>query len=673
MKDVLALAVEHPDGPLLLTDILDLSERVAFYKDYEVPSPEDVVQGQLLKWRPKTGEIVLRYEGKNGKPLPKSASFGDFVLDGDLLFHPVLFQGSYSIELSGKSLEAPNMVFAEWRWDRATGTANGAGYAFRFDERSFAFRVKDGELETMDDSTATLRFGRRFFMKVQVSSKAIQASMTAKRLFKVKREEGPYGQFALSTPLAAETVEIRGEVDPAWIEGLIDARIQADYGKFCRSYNAMKRLPASLAKRVGGETKRLRDYWYHLPNPDADENQAALAELAKLQEGEGSEGERIEAALAYLKKVRTKALSEAAGPYVEALLHLAKGKRLEAIEQLLVTEAKAPSFFEARWLRLNLEYGDLEKAEAESQVRAIAAAHPEHADPWELLAQLRMSAAGVAGAREMVREALSGGFPASGLARVTRTISRAEHGPAFREPAKVNTKNFTVVSDLGERTANRVGRLLEDVYKRYNTRIRRVSGDEEERMQVCYFSGQAGYSAYCDDLLGDPAESTLGLYSPTLKQLLVWSNPDPVMTDRTIRHEGFHQYFDRLVGDSPIWLNEGLAESVEQARFERGRWTTDHVNEDHLAVLRRYRWTPCEDFVRMAPQAFRTKVGLHYAQAWALVHFLENGGRPSRGIMKSLLDELEGGATNGAAVEAAFAKVDWEEFEKALRSHVDKL
>jgi hypothetical protein len=40
---------------------------------------------------------------------------------------------------------------------------------------------------------------------------------------------------------------------------------------------------------------------------------------------------------------------------------------------------------------------------------------------------------------------------------------------------------------------------------------------------------------------------------------------------RTVRHEGFHQYLDRMLPETPVWLNEGTAEYFETAVLAGGR------------------------------------------------------------------------------------------------------
>ena len=50
-----------------------------------------------------------------------------------------------------------------------------------------------------------------------------------------------------------------------------------------------------------------------------------------------------------------------------------------------------------------------------------------------------------------------------------------------------------------------------------------------------------------------------------VKQLLIWNVPERESMLSTIRHEGFHQSLDRISGEAPDWLHEGMAESIEEA------------------------------------------------------------------------------------------------------------
>jgi len=104
-----------------------------------------------------------------------------------------------------------------------------------------------------------------------------------------------------------------------------------------------------------------------------------------------------------------------------------------------------------------------------------------------------------------------------------------------------------------------------------------------------------------------------------------------------------------------VWLEEGIACFMEGVRggvngapptfipwrnFERYGELRDVVSRDRLV--------PLEDFIQGTPQDYlrdgrRTLLG-YYAQAWALVHFLNEGegGRYRKGLERLLTDGIEG-------------------------------
>ena len=91
---------------------------------------------------------------------------------------------------------------------------------------------------------------------------------------------------------------------------------------------------------------------------------------------------------------------------------------------------------------------------------------------------------------------------------------------------------------------------------------------------------------YCANALGSVHPHTKGLYSPSLKQLLVRNLSDQQDMLETVRHEGFHQYLDRFLDNPPVWFNEGMAEYYELGE-ERGRTLRlGQVDMNHVATLR---------------------------------------------------------------------------------------
>src|SRR5688572_16035759 len=151
----------------------------------------------------------------------------------------------------------------------------------------------------------------------------------------------------------------------------------------------------------------------------------------------------------------------------------------------------------------------------------------------------------------------------------------------------------------------------------------------QPRFRVFLFSGESGYQDYVKAIVGEAAPHTAGLYSPVLKQLLIWNVPRREDMVRTIRHEGFHQFLDRIMENPPTWLNEGMAEFWETAKHEQGKLVGGQTRREHVATLVRGRSAlpKLKDFVYGSAGDFYEFAQLRYAQGWALVHFLRKGPR----------------------------------------------
>jgi hypothetical protein len=96
------------------------------------------------------------------------------------------------------------------------------------------------------------------------------------------------------------------------------------------------------------------------------------------------------------------------------------------------------------------------------------------------------------------------------------------------------------------------------------------------------------------------------------------------------------------------------------------------VRKDHLATLARSRAAlpKLQDFVHGASADFYANAQQRYAQAWALVHFLRKGPPAYTARFTKLWAELRTAKSTRAAVDAAFAGIDWAKAEADLQAHL---
>jgi hypothetical protein len=163
-----------------------------------------------------------------------------------------------------------------------------------------------------------------------------------------------------------------------------------------------------------------------------------------------------------------------------------------------------------------------------------------------------------------------------------------------------------------------------------------------------------------------------GLYTPDLKVLLIWNLPqrDEIMT--TVRHEGFHQYLDRIMANPPLWFNEGLAEYFEVARVVGGRWKFGAPRADHLRTLEEGTRS-LEKWLFIDEREFMEKAGFNYAQSWAFMQFLRHSTRENEELFERFWQAFKTTPNTKAAIRHALGDRPLWELDREFAEHVGKL
>jgi hypothetical protein len=104
-----------------------------------------------------------------------------------------------------------------------------------------------------------------------------------------------------------------------------------------------------------------------------------------------------------------------------------------------------------------------------------------------------------------------------------------------------------------------------------------------------------------------------------------------------LRHEVAHGYLHAALPDIPLWLDEGLAEYFEVPRGEAG------LNRPHVDLLvaqaKAAAWQPdLRRLERLTSAADMTQTD--YAESWAWVHMMLEGGGPPRELLLRYLKSL---------------------------------
>jgi hypothetical protein len=699
---LLAALEKHKEQPWVLyhmTEIEDALERCAFLAATPRTNPKDLISGDLLSYSASSGQIDLRYvepksahdaKGKPGtKPVtgephatqkPKKGLFGDFIEVDGAYIHPLSFDGPFTVIVRGSAYPALNegthqpsiVVCAEWNQLYLV--------AFGLPERHVGnqieylpaklIRVKDNETETLEESTCMAKPGAPYELKVVVQSTNVTVYVNDQKLFSADKPSSLFGRFAFRGCPAVSEVLMTGKIQPAWIQGVVDTDAQVKRTAFDRTYHAVDELPAWLQQRLkAGES----DAAGAPTGSFFDHDAVASPHYKKIEEllAKGKEQDVLD----YLHGIQAGETTEGVRHWLELVAYVGLGRPTDALETCRKILATSSRDIVARLSEATLVSQLQCPHQAVEICRNIVADFPDRAEPVSLLAEQLMLDDRADEARATVHAALDAGIPYCGLERINSFLVRALKGPAWTRKFEYKSEHYDVESDINAQLCFDAATLLEKFYKKYDAHLHRAPTGSRRLFRVCLFSCEASYLDYVRGLPCAVPANSLGEFDFYVKQLLIWNYADVDGLLRTVRHEGFHQYLDRLIPESPRWLNEGSAKYFEVSKLVHGNWVDGEMQPELLAVLRKSPMIPLTALLHLEPRQFyeQKSVGLHYAESWAFIHFLLNTGAEHKKRYDKLLDAMFAGATWREATSQVFDSASMPALQREFDDYVVSL
>ena len=639
------------------SDLEDLVRRLAFRTECPPPEPKSLVKGELRRYIPMTGDIEIHYRA--GAPT-------DFETHDRNLVFPARFRGPFTVTIKGDSypalVEEVPVVEVGMEKDPKTGRVQGWAVAFGiapYVQGSQKVWVPprilavDGEKKT-EVATSKLepaRPRRPYRLDVQVTSGRVAALIDGAPLGSAPKPDGVFGYAILKVSGWSEIV-IAGRAEPSWIQTKVDAIVDGKRGAFEKGYDVHRYLPdwlyakAPAVQRLPGTSEIPPALKGLSPELLAEHLVATALILAGDYKG----------ALDAAEAMKAKGAPEGVTALLaaQALVGLEEpGRALVEVDKAL---AATPGEMTAVLLKAGIlrRLGRLEDLAA--TLKVVTDSPTAGADAFETACFLLLLGGRLEEARAVAETAARRGLRTPGLETLGRVLVTAQNGPAWPKTYEYKSTNYRIVSDIDPDTCRRSALLLEDALVDFRINVRSLR-DEPKRLYTVYlFSGRAGFQRYLADSTirgGRAPENVAGLYSPILKQLLIWNLPTRDEMMKTIRHEGFHQYLDRLLPDPPVWLNEGLAVYLEVVPKPGAELHLERPRPDYLDILKGMRLVPLKDFVRITPAAFYAEGLKSYAEAWLFVHMMRHGTTKHRDYFRSLLQRLETSA-GPDAVHAVF-------------------
>jgi len=610
-----------------VSQVRELTLECAFRSQHGDPEPAKLVQGDLLKYEPRSGKIKIRF---------KPGKMKDWIRTKELWIYPAPFDGPHSITIRGSSYPDEGYVILVVCWDGNRGilvTPGRRGYDRKHPGiDAQMWHLRDGKRKRASALRASyVEGGKSFEVAVVVNSTKLTHYSDKKAIVRGMKHRRHWGSVGIGGLSSFTEIIVSGKCEKGWMQGLIDEENQKRRAEFKKSYKETDHLPAwlfSAGRSTAAGTKVAEhERWPLAMKGDWKKK----AEEIRLLIGGG----KAKAALA-----ATESAAELPAPvraYLTAEAQQRLGRYRKALRGFQETRSKAPKFLAAIEGEARMHAMLRESAKAATVYEDLLARYPDDAAIHVNWALILMRLARLSDADALVKGALARGVTSEQLQLVATLLQKSRHGPSFTKRFEFKTRHYHVVTDIDRTVCSEAARYLEQMYARFVNRLTRpAAGEGDQRFKVYLFSGQAGYLAYFKELTEGDATGSAGLYSPLLKQLLIWNQPRRADMMKTVRHEGFHQYLDRVLPNAPRWFNEGLAEYYENAKASRGELRVGQFREDSRATLEAAGVVPLADFFRLDDAAFMKNARLHYAQSWAIIYLLLQTDRDHKQMFKKL-------------------------------------
>lgn len=668
--------LERHRGALYVTsrrsEILEDLRRCAFQRTLVDPDPSSLVSGTFRTCDLATGRVEIHYAPE---------LLDDFEMTPDGAFvHPLVFSGPVTITVRGSKYpdrEAGMRLFVgldgEIGYDVVFGWPAKSVDGKRTWVPMSVARVDRAGRHQLAVAPSRARPGRPFTVRVVVQGAWIEAWSNGRRLMRVQVQEPVVGRVGFA-PAPFEELVLEGTANPAWIQGRLDAWRERRRREFDETYDAREHAPSWLLKAGGEEAAATPPGGVLLRRvlPDRIESRQVedLNRAIRLLNAK-----HYREALRYVADLDPRQAPPATRSYLLALAEMHLGRLPDALARVRSVLRAEPDFVDGRALEATILLRMRRRDEALAKYRDMVTEFPDDAAAAQNLALLLLRDGDLEGAAAVVRRARRARARGVDLDALERMLVMARGGPAWHRVHEVVSRHYRVRSDIDRKTCREAAQVLEEAYVAYQNRLVRAPIGER-RFRVYLFSGRTGYLRYCRRILGDVRMHTSGLYSPTLKQLLVWNLPDREEMMRTVRHEGFHQYLDTVMEEPPPWFNEGMAEYYEVGEVRGGVLETGQAHPEHVAYLREHvaDLRSIEEIVGLDADTFYATARASYAESWALVHFLRHSSRRNAWLFRRIFDALrEPGRSPREALRIALAGVDLDRLEAEFRAYVSSL
>lgn len=245
----------------------------------------------------------------------------------------------------------------------------------------------------------------------------------------------------------------------------------------------------------------------------------------------------------------------------------------------------------------------------------------------------------------------------------------------------IKSKNFTVVGNAGEGEMRKVTLRLEQFRQAVSRLFSNAKIETRVPTTVVIFKSHGSFKPFKPKYKGKTRENVGGYFinGGDMNYIVLTTETHPGTSPyEIIFHEYEHFILANNMRRAPAWLHEGLAEFVSTLETsdndQKVRLGTPIAH--HVYALRQNNPIPLKTFFtvdHLSPQYNENdKVGIFYAQSWALIHYLMLG---NDGARRPQLTRFINGLNGDLSIEENFRQsfqADYAKIENELRAYLRK-
>jgi hypothetical protein len=627
--------------------------RAAFWSVTSEPRLDEHLSGKLLHYDRSSGRIRVQYTPQTMRDFERNKVNG-----GVHYRFPAHFAGYWAVaaegsieELSGGSwlIGSPEqglMVRVGKREPGRSLFSMHTVHTYKGRSRWLLLKAEPEEQDADEEERVELR----------VSERELEVRIGGKKVFEAERDGAGFGELAWVGDRPPRFT-ISGKIDPGWLESLRDKAVAKERSAFEESWQEPPELGSWAAQEEPAEEEAdlatlVRGLQFEL-----EMTAAQRRVFDKLKEPLATSHAGSLLVLQTLPELPADTLPDEVLAYLETFAAVDLGRFVRALSRFDDLPAIPGRELELGLLEVELLRLANQLAEAQHELERLVEEHGDRALPHAQLVRVLLQQGRAGEARAVIRTARETLPASASLERLERQVVKAELGPSWKRVYEHEGERFIVRSEASPRVCREAAQVL-DGMMRHCEEVLGPLPQDTPRSVAYVFSGQRGYHAYVEGIADESPESTLGLYSPILKQVLAWNQLDPDALADILRHECVHRYLDLRVGNVPRWLNEGLAETLAAEHRSDGSWDVASVRDNWVAVLRAggEGIEDLQSFAYHKDPAFLARVERSYALSWSWLHFLRFENKAGQTLFEQLWSGLQSGRDCAQVLDEALAE-----------------